>query len=559
MNNRRHIRKVRLQERTAPGRGPQAVSRAAHDDYWYRPRVDGPTSGGVVVTEETAMTYATVWACVNKLSKTIATLPLHVKKHTGLNKTRNATEHPLDALLRVKPNPEQTAVQFREAIMANVLLWGNAFVYLRSAPQGPVQDMWLLLSRYMTVDRDRDNNLVYDYHEPGKPVRQYLADEVLHIAGLSFDGTMGLSVIGYHRQTVGIGMGATAYANSFLDHGAQPGIVIERPIDAPDLSREGEQRILDSFDNRHGGSTKAFRTALLRESMTLKTVGMPMKDMEFVLLRRFQKGDIAGIFDVPLTKIHENERDIQSNVENKNIDWSTDSILPWCVKLENAVDAKFFEGTDFFLKHNLAGLIRGDIKARFESYAIGRQWGWLSADDIRELEDMNPIEGDGGNIYLSPMNMIPSDQVGKVEPRGSADPPPAVQADVHGPFRRLATEAAQRCVTKEVKAVGNAWKKHAKAGTIEDFEQWAVKFYAGHADYLLDVMLPVVGEWCVSVGRTTEDGPVLLADDVRGNLRTLLLTATANPTSVPQFLNDLSETYAASLVADIESRLTVRM
>jgi len=571
MTTRQHIRKVRLQERTAPRRGPQAVSRAAHDDYWYQPRVNGQTTAGVAVTEETSMTYATVWACVNKLSKTVATLPLHVKEHTGPTTTRTATEQPLDTLLRVKPNPEQTAVQFREAIMANVLLWGNAFVYLRSAPSGGVQDMWLLLSRYMKVDRDRQGNLVYDYEYPGKELEQYNAEEILHIGGLGFDGTMGLSVIGYHRQTVGVGMGATAHVNAFLDNGAQPGIVIQRPVDAPPLSPEAEQRVLDSFEDRHGGSTKAWRTALLREGMTLATVGMPLKDMEFVSLRRFQKGDIAGIFDVPLTKIHENERDTFSNVEQKNIEWSTDSILPWCVRIENAFDAKFFENSPYFIKHTLAGIARGDMETRYAAYAIGIQWGFLLRDEVRELEDMNPIEG--GDKPLVPMNMIPADQVGEVpEPTPAATPPDAVALQkyaqagiagseagrkfhaIHESFRRLATEAAQRCVTKEVKAVGNAWNKHARAGTVDDFTKWVDKFYQGHMGYVLAAMRPVVDEWSAAAGvavASLED-----ACNVCGTIRSLMEVVATNPTAVPQFLEDLSETFAASLVADIESRLT---
>lgn len=532
--------------------------------------MSGTTAGGVVVTEETAMTYATVWACVNKLSKTIATLPLHVKEHTGPRSTRNASEQKLDSLLRLKPNPEQIAVQFREAVMANLLLWGNAYVLINE-DVGGVKALWLLLSRYMTVDRRQDGELAYDYREPGKPLAKYRADQILHIAGLGFDGLLGLSVIGYHRQTVGVGLGATTHVNSFLEHGAQTGMVIERPVEAGDLSPEGEANILDSFDTRHGGSTNAWRTALLREGMTLKTVGMPLKDMEFVSLRRFQKGDIAAIFDVPLTKIHENERDIQSNVENKNIDWSTDSLLPWCVKLENAFDAKFFEGTDFFLKHNLAGIVRGDLMARYEAYAIGRQWGWLSVDDVRESEDMNPIEGEGGDTYLSPMNMVPADQVGEVPERTPREPvAPAKAADLHSSFRRLALEAAQRCVTKEVKAVGNAWKKHAKAGTVEDFTEWAEKFYFGHKDfvamnekghsgYMLQTMRPVVQEWAAAVSCENAEAVLLAACDIRETWHFLKTDALAAPDTVPRFLTDLSETAPALLVADIEKRLTEGM
>jgi HK97 family phage portal protein len=550
--NKTHIRKVRLQERTAPSRGPQAVTHAAHDDYWYRPRTSGVTQGGVVVTEETSMTYATVWACVNKLSKTIATLPIHVKEHVGENKTRNATEQPLDSLLRLRPNPTQTSVQFREAIMANILLWGNAYIFIRRDAMQNVLDLWLLMSRFITVMEDDTGRRVYEYREPGKKMETYQADNILHIAGLSFNGQDGLSVIGFHRETVGVGMGATAHVNSFLDHGAQPGIVIERPMEAPDLSKEGEDRVLDSFDTRHGGSTNAWRTALLREGMTLKTVGMPLKDMEFVSLRRFQKGDIAGIFDVPLTKIHENERDTFSNVENKNIDWKTDSILPWCVRIENAVDAEFYAGTQFFLKHNLAGLARGDMEARYSAYAIGRQWGFLSANDIRNLEDMNPIED--GDIYLSPLNMVPADQVGELpEPAPTAA---AEASDIHGPFRRLATEAAQRCVTKEVKAVGNAWKKHAKAGTVDDFVAWAEKFYDGHAGYIKTIMRPVIREWAADSPSSVGNSMMYDVGEVRETFKTLRAIAEAAPETIPQFLNDLNETFAISLVDDLEAQIT---
>lgn len=379
-------------------------------DYWYSPR-GAPTVSGVEVSEELAMTFSTVFACVNKLSKTLATLPVHVFLDLPDGRRQNMPKHPVRRMFNVRFNDEALATPTRWAMYVNLLLWGNAyFEVLRNQITGEPMAMRLLYSRYMTVERDKQTmRLVYRYREPGQPPVDLPPERVLHIAGLSYNGLVGLSTVGFARETFGLGIGTTEYRAAFLGNGAPTGMVLERPVDAPSLSGPAGENLVNDFDDRHRGSGKAFRTALLREGMTLKTIGMPMKDAQFVEQVQLTDRQVYGIFDVQPPKVQDYTRATYDNLEQANMDWKTDSLIPWCVLTENAANATLLT-EPHYLKHNLDGLARGDIKSRYEAYSRGRQNGILATNDCRRPEDLEPVDG-GDDDFWQPRNMVTKAQL----------------------------------------------------------------------------------------------------------------------------------------------------
>lgn len=453
---------------------------ADSDDFWFNPVT--PQTAGVVVTEDTAMKFATVFACVNKLAKTMATLPAHVLEQVDEDNRKQRNDHPLAQIWRVKAHPDSTAVSFRESQMLNLLLWGNAYAEIILDRGDNL--LWLkpLLARYMEVRRSGNGQLVYNYDPlDGSGAVDIPAVRMLHTVGLSLNGIVGLSPITHQRLTIGLGMGAAEHAASFLRNGAVPGIVIERPLEADKgkpakdiLSRDAQARIENSFNEKHAGATNGWKTVMLREGMKLATVGMHLKDAQFVEQRDMARIDICGIFDVQPTKVMIWDHATYSNVEHAAIDWRTDSILPWCVRTENAINAKFFEGTNLSLKHNVDGLVRGDIKSRYESYNSGIYAGWLSRNDARRLEDLDPV--DGLDEMLVPNNMGSAKNLGKESSQ----------------FARLFHDAAAQIVGKETKAVGNAWKRYAKKADVPAFLAWCDSFYAEHCTFIVSKVAPIV-------------------------------------------------------------------
>ena len=381
-------------------------------NYWYGSR-GAPTVSGVEVSEELSMTFSTVFACVNKLSKTLATLPVHVFVDLPDGRRQNMPKHPVRRMFNVRFNDEALAVPTRWALYVNLLLWGNAyFEVLRNQITGEPMAMRLLYSRHMTVDRDKQTRrLTYEYREPGQIKVDLPPERVLHIAGLSYNGVVGLSVIGFMRETAGLGIASEEYRAAFLGNGAAPGIVIERPGDAPELTGSAGENLVNDFDDKHRGSGKAFRTTLLREGMTLKTIGMSQVDAQFVELSRLTDQHICAGFDVQPPKVQDYSRATYDNLEQANMDWKVDSLIPWCVLTENAVNATLLD-EPHYLKHNLDGLARGDIKSRHEAYWLGRQSGLYDTDECRAKEELEPLpDGEGKGDHWQPRNMVTKAQL----------------------------------------------------------------------------------------------------------------------------------------------------
>lgn len=371
----------------------------------------GRTTSGKTVNERTALQTTAVYACVRILSETIASLPLHVYRYTEGGKTKD-TEHALYTLLHDEPNPDMTSFVFRETLMSHLLIWGNAYSQILRDRSGQVIGLYPLLPDQMSVHRSEKGKLFYVYnrYEEDNPNFQEKGsivlsqEEVLHIPGLGFDGLIGYSPIALAKNAVGMTLACEEYGASFFGNGANPGGVLEHPGILKDPAK-----VRDSWNAVYQGTRNAHKVAVLEEGMSYKQIGIPPEEAQFLETRKFQINEIARLFRIPPHMVGDLEKSSFSNIEQQSLEFVKYTLDPWVVRFEQALKKSLLlpeEKKTHFIKFNVDGLLRGDYQSRMNGYAIGRQNGWLSTNDIRELEELNPIPPEeGGDLYLINGNM----------------------------------------------------------------------------------------------------------------------------------------------------------
>ena len=365
----------------------------------------GRTHAGKRVTDRTALQHTVVYACVRVLSEAIAQLPLHVYKYTDKGKER-VQQHPLYFLLHDQPNPEMTSFVFRETLMSHLLIYGNAYAQIIRNGRGDVIGLYPLMPDKVKVDRDEKNRLIYiysRYDEANPNLKQQgdiilTAENVLHICGLGFDGLVGYSPIAMAKNAIGISLACEEYGSAFFANGASPSGVLEHPgvIKNP-------ERVRDAWQRAYGGNNN-HRTAILEEGMKYTPISIPNNEAQFLETRKFQVEEIARLYRVPLHMIGDLEHATFSNIEEQSLEFVKYTLDPWIIRWEQSLQKALLsesEKKQYFIKFNVDGLLRGDYASRMQGYATARQNGWMSANDIRDMEEMNPIsEEEGGNLYL---------------------------------------------------------------------------------------------------------------------------------------------------------------
>lgn len=366
----------------------------------------GASQSGETVNEQSAMQVNTVYACVRVISETVASLPMNVYELDAKGGRRVAMDHPLEYLLHDAPNEEMTSFTWREQMLTQLLIHGNSYSQIVRNGKREILSLYPLLSSNMTVDRDDGGRLTYEYQTTNGGLVRMDPSEVLHIPGMGFDGVMGYSPIALMKGTLGLAMAAEKYGNSFFKNGATPGGVLMHPNRPKDL-----EKIRQGWNNTYGGSENSGKVAILYEGMKFERIALPNSEAQFLETRQFQTEEICRMYRVPPHMVSDLSHATFSNIEHQSIDFAVHTIRPWLVRIEQTVNKTLFgldERGKYMVKINVDGLMRGDYKSRMEGYAIARQNGWMSANDIRELEDQNPIsDEEGGNKYLVNGNMIP--------------------------------------------------------------------------------------------------------------------------------------------------------
>lgn len=359
---------------------------------------DGSASKtGIAVTEDSAMRLSAVFGAVRVISETIASLPWEVKQDVA-GATRTATAHPINKLIHA-PNTMMTDFNFREVCQAHLCLHGNAFIAIKRNEAGmPI--------RLIPVHPERVEVKVYQeekfyYIDQGKET--FDDTEMIHIVGLSFDGIVGKSVIEAARESIGLGLAADQFGGSFFGNGANVSAILTHP---GRLSDEAYKRLMASWERRYSGLDNSHKTAILEEGMNLQKVSISPQESQFLETRKFGVEDIARFFRIPLAYLGSLENSsTRANIEEQGIQFQRNTILPWVKRWEAEFNRKLFGGQeDYYIRMNMDGLLRGDIASRYSSYATARQWGWLSVNDIRHYEGLDPI--DNGDAYLQPLNMV---------------------------------------------------------------------------------------------------------------------------------------------------------
>ena len=378
----------------------------------------GGTTSGKAVTERSAMQMTAVYSCVRILSEAVAGLPLHLYKYKDNGGKAMALDHPLYRLLHDEPNPDMSSFVFRETLMTHLLLWGNAYAQIIRNGKNEIVALYPLMPSKMSVDRDESGRLYYTYYrssdeaikDKGSSVTLYPSD-VLHIPGLGFDGLVGYSPIAMAKNAIGMAIACEEYGAKFFANGAAPGGVLEHPGTIKD-----PQRVRESWQSTFGGSGNANKIAVLEEGMKYTPIGISPEQAQFLETRKFQINEIARIFRVPPHMVGDLEKSSFSNIEQQSLEFVKYTLDPWVIRWEQSIQRSLLsrdEKAAYFVKFNLEGLLRGDYQSRMNGYAIGRQNGWMSANDIRELENLDRIPAeDGGDLYLINGNMLPLKNAG---------------------------------------------------------------------------------------------------------------------------------------------------
>ena len=380
------------------------VDKAADAGYSF---LFGRTTSGKPVNERTAMQTTAVYACVRILAEAVASLPLHVYEYQDDGGKKLVHDHPLYYLLHDEPNPEMTSFVFRETLMSHLLIWGNAYAQIIRDGAGRVLGLYPLLPDKMEVQRDDKGNIYYVYSrnsDENPMFKEYgniklKAEDVLHIPGLGFDGLIGYSPIAMAKNAVGMTLACEEYGASFFANGANPGGVLEHPGVLKDPSK-----VRESWNSVYRGVSNAHKIAVLEEGMKHQQIGIPPEEAQFLETRKFQINEIARLYRIPPHMVGDLDKSSFSNIEQQSLEFVKYTLDPWVIRWEQSLQRSLLlpgEKGKYFIKLNVDGLLRGDYQSRMNGYAVGRQNGWFSANDIREMENMNPIpDEEGGNLYL---------------------------------------------------------------------------------------------------------------------------------------------------------------
>lgn len=359
-------------------------------------------NGKVAVTEQTALNISAVWAAVRILSGSIAVLPLCTYRKMPDGSTAEAPDA-VGAGLAADPNPEMTAATFWETIAAHVLTWGNGYAEIERNEMLEPIGLWPILPNRIRPMRDGAGGLVYQARKPDGSLTTVPAQDIFHVPGLGFDGLRGYSVVTMARRSLGINATAEQGAENFFGEGMRPSGYLKFPGSLADLQK---LNIEESIQKKHGGVRRWGKNVVLYGGLEYESLGIEPRDAQFLETRRFQTVEVARWFNLPPHLLRDLDRATFSNIEQQSLDYVTHSLMYWLVKIAQEHKRKVLGRPELYAEHHVDSLLKGDMLSRYQAYGIGRQWGWLSSNDIRRRENMPPRPG--GDDYLTAVNMSPN-------------------------------------------------------------------------------------------------------------------------------------------------------
>ena len=356
----------------------------------------GPTRSGVQVNEQSALTFAAVYAATRLISNSMASMPIQLFLKEGPKKTLIESSQ-MAELLGENPNEEMNSFTLVSTMQGHLCLWGNAYGILQRDPAGEVEEIVPVHPRSVQVGR-KNGRLFYLVDE-----EPYRAFDILHIKNYSMDGITGLSPISLAKESIALGLAAQIFGATFFGNGASVSGVLTHP---GKMSPRALENLRESWGRMHTGVAAANRTAILEEGMKWEAISIPPEDAQFLQTRQFQIGDVARIFGVPPHMLGDLSRSTNNNIEQQSLEFLTFSLHPWITQWRQELSKKLqLRRNRTVVGFDNSHLVRPDAAARQGYYAAGRQWGYLNPNEIRAAEGLNPIPG--GDAFLEPVNMVP--------------------------------------------------------------------------------------------------------------------------------------------------------
>lgn len=446
------------------------------DDRYYQVSDGAATISGVYVDSETALKLSVVYACDRLLSETIASLPAIVYERLADGGRQRATNHPLYDILHTAPNAYQTPFEFFDFMTHCAVMRGSGYAKIVAGPRGFVDSLEPIHPDRVREQSLGNGKLRYKVRSLTGGQDETLNDEdMLHVRGMSRDGISTISVLTYARESLGGALGAERYAARFWRNGARPGGVLE--TDKP-LNPEVIKRVSDSWAEAHSGENQ-HKVAVLEQGLKWQDVGMSNEDAQLLNTREFHAEDACRWFRVPphMVGLTSKVTSWGSGIQQLGIGFVTYTLLPWLVRWQQAISRDLILAPQkYFVEFLADALMRGDLGERYNAYSIGRDKGWLSPNDVRRLENMNPIPPEAGGDSYGPSS---------AQAPFASQPPTLTTAYGHDHYARLVHESAARIVRKEVTALRKAAGRCASQG---DWLEAVEAFYRDHARLVAQTM-----------------------------------------------------------------------
>lgn len=450
-------------------KGPNVKPSETPPESWLSDVGLSRSGAGVELTPAQTLQISAVFACCRNIAEDVAKLPLITYRRLSRGKER-ATNHPLYTLLHDLPNPEMTAMDIRSAMTGHLGTWGNAYAYIDYDGAGRVRELWPLRPDQMFPKRDENGALIYEYYVPGAGTKYvWTMDRVLHVRGLGSDGIMGYSPTALQMRSQGLAWATEEFGSRFFGNGAQPGYAIKHP---GQLSDQANKHLKESVEERHTGLEKSHRVMILEEGMDIAKIGIPPEEAQFLETRRFQVTEIARWYRMPPHKIADLEKATFSNIEEQSLEYVTDTLLPWLIRWEQEIKRTLLlprERGSLFVEHLVDGLLRGKTSERYQAYHLALTDGWLSRNEARERENLNPASG--LDEYMVPLNMGPASASAR-----------SVEA-----LRPVVEEVAGRLARRQAKDWQAAWAKNPQG-----FREWLSQAESEWVPVFCAQMLPVM-------------------------------------------------------------------
>lgn len=354
------------------------------------------------------MGLSAAFACVNVISETLGTLPVKLYQETEEGQKRVAKDHRLAEVVSHSPNAEMTGVDFRRVMQSHLSLHNVAYAQIIRNGYGDVTGLYPIHPANITPMRRKDDTRKLYYQLGGELSGELKAEDVFHLKGMTSNGIQAVDPTSALKEVFGLAQALDLDAQRFFGNGCRLGVVLEHPSK---LSEQAYERLKRDFEDNHSGGESSYKFKILEEGLKLTASRAINRDSQFDESRARQALEICRIFRVPPHKVQILDNATFSNIEEQQIDWVSDCIMPKAVVWEASLNLLLSpkdRAAGYFFKLDLRALLRGKMAERSEFYAKAINAGWMSRNEARGLEDMNPVEG--LDEFLIPLNLVTKSQ-----------------------------------------------------------------------------------------------------------------------------------------------------